>query len=118
MHSSPPPRADDARQAYREAANRAQRYVELRADDARAFAALAWYLANLGERERVPALMRQAEALGTAKGDVALFNAQTYALLGDLPSARVRIETARASGIGAALIDTNFVLQRAGLARQ
>lgn len=108
----------DARQAYREAANRAQRYVELRADDARAFAALAWYLANLGERERVPALMREAEALGTAKGDVALFNAQTYALLGDLPSARTRIETARASGIGTALIDTNFVLQRAGLARQ
>ncbi len=110
--------ADDARQAYREAANRAQRYVELRTDDARAFAALAWYLANLGERERVPALMRQAEALGTAKGDVALFNAQTYALLGDLPSARARVETARASGIGTALIDTNFVLQRAGLARQ
>lgn len=112
------PSAGNAEQAFREAAGRAQRYVELRPDDAKAYAALAWYLANLGERERAPDLMRKAETLGTAKGEVALFNAQTWTLLGDSARARACVEAASANGIGAALIDTNVVLRRAGLTRR
>lgn len=112
------PAAGDAQQAFREAASRARRYLELRSDDAKANAALAWYLTNLGERQQVTGLMQRAEALGTAKGEVALLNAQTYAVLGDTDRARERIKTASENGIGAALIDTNFVLRRAGLTRQ
>lgn len=111
------PAAGKAEEAFREAADRARRYVAVRTDDAKAYAALAWYLTNLGEREQVPELMRRAEALGTAKGEVALLNAQTYALLGDRVRARERIDAASANGIGARLIDTNFVLRRAGLTR-
>ncbi|WP_324908254.1 winged helix-turn-helix domain-containing protein [Lysobacter sp.] len=112
------PAAGQARDAFREAADRARRYVAIRTDDAKAYAALAWYLTNLGEREKVPGLIRRAEALGTNKGEVALFNAQTYAVLGDAARARKSVETASANGIGATLIDTNFVLRRAGVTRR
>lgn len=112
------PSGGEARKAFREAADRAQRYVKVRSDDAMALAALAWYLTNLGETEQVPDLMRRAEALGTAKGDVALFNAQTYAVLGDSARARERMDAAVANGMGARHIESNFVLRRAGLTRQ
>ncbi|MDI9240496.1 winged helix-turn-helix domain-containing protein [Lysobacter sp. LF1] len=112
------PSAGNARDAFREAATRARRYTAVRHDDAKAIAALAWYLTNLDERDDVQNLMRRAESLGTAKGEVALLNAQTWTALGDRENARRCVETARANGIGAALIDTNYVLRRAGLARQ
>lgn len=109
------PSAGPAEPAFREAAHRARQYVELRPDDAMAMAAYAWYLTNLGEREQVPTLMRRAEALGTAKGEVALFNAQTYAVLGDLDRARERMQAAKANGMSARSIESNYVLRRAGL---
>jgi Flp pilus assembly protein TadD len=109
------PSAGPAQPAFREAAERARKYVELRPDDAMAVAALAWYLTNLGEREQVPVLMQRAETLGTAKGEVALFNAQTYAVLGDHERARERMKSAVANGMGERTIQTNFVLRRAGL---
>lgn len=111
------PSAGQAQPAYREAADRARKYVDLRPDDAMAVAALAWYLTNLGERGQVPALMRRAESLGTAKGEVALFNAQTYAVLGDHKRARERMQAAIANGMDERSIETNFVLRRAGLTR-
>ncbi|HEY0503528.1 MAG TPA: winged helix-turn-helix domain-containing protein [Lysobacter sp.] len=111
------PTAGQAQPAFREAADRARKYVDLRPDDAMALAALAWYLTNLGEREQVPALMRRAESLGTAKAEVALFNAQTYAVLGDRERARERMEAAVANGMDKRNVETNFVLRRAGLTR-
>jgi TolB-like protein/DNA-binding winged helix-turn-helix (wHTH) protein/Flp pilus assembly protein TadD len=112
------PSAGKAEEAFREAADRARRYVAVRTDDAKAYAALAWYLTNLGEREQVPALMRRAEALGTNKGEVALFNAQTWAVLGDPARARENVQAASANGISARLVDTNHVLRHAGVTRQ
>ena len=111
------PSAGPAQPAYREAADRAREYVALRPDDAMAVAALAWYLTNLGEREQVPGLMQRAESLGTAKGEVALFNAQTYAVLGDHPRARERMQAAIANGMGERAVQSNYVLRRAGLTR-
>ncbi len=111
------PSAGEANAAFREAADRARQYVQLRPDDAMAQAALAWYLTNLGEREQVPLLMRKAESLGTAKGEVALFNAQTYAVLGDNERARERMKTAIANGMAERSIESNYVLRRAGLTR-
>lgn len=111
------PSAGQAQPAFREAADRARKYVELRPDDAMAVAALAWYLTNLGEREQVPGLMQRAESLGSAKGEVALFNAQTYAVLGDHDRARERMQAAVANGMGERAIQTNFVLRRAGLVK-
>ncbi|HEY6941205.1 tetratricopeptide repeat protein, partial [Dokdonella sp.] len=110
-----PATADQARAAYREAATRAQRYLEAQPRDARATAALGLYQAELGDAARARELVRNAEALGTEPGEVALLNAETLAVLGDLEPARARLATARANGIAEPLIASNAVFKRLGL---
>jgi TolB-like protein/DNA-binding winged helix-turn-helix (wHTH) protein/tetratricopeptide (TPR) repeat protein len=110
-----PRTAADAPAVFREAATRAQAYVDIAGDDAKALAMLGWFRANLGERDAALALAARAEALGAQPGEVALYNAQTYAILGEPDRARGRIDAARAAGIAETRLTTNAVLRRAGM---
>lgn len=94
-----PATAAQARDAFREAAELAQRYVELKPEDAKALAALGWYRANLGQREAA----------------VAFYNAETFALLGDRDAARARLQAARAAGLAETRLTTHPLFARAGL---
>ncbi|WDS37268.1 tetratricopeptide repeat protein [Pseudoxanthomonas sp.] len=102
-----------AKQAFAQAAERAQRYVEIKADDAKVLAALAWYQANLGQPALARQLMARAEALGSEPGEVALYNAQTLVALGDPGQAARRIAAARAAGIVEQRISGNAALRPA-----
>ncbi len=101
--------------AFRQAASRADRYLRLKPDDARACAALGLYRAILGDVLTARQMVQRSEALATQPGEVALLNAQTLALLGDLGPARVRLAAARASGIAQSVIATNLTFRRLGL---
>ena len=110
-----PASATQAREAFTKAASLAQRFVDLKPDDAKALAALGWYRANLGQRAQALELLARSEKLGAEPGEVAVFNAQTFALLGDAEQASQRIATALALDIPESRIRTNAVLRRAGL---
>lgn len=105
----------EARGPFEEAATRAQAYVDVKQDDAKALAMLGWFRANLGERDAALDLVRRAEALDREHAEVALYNAETFALLGDLDSARKRIAAARQAGMPDVRIHSNAVFRRAGL---
>lgn len=90
-----PATAAQAADAYRRAADMAERYLAIRPDDGEALAWLAWYRANLGEQVAARELAARAEALEPGRGDVAFVLAQTHAVLGDAAGARERIATAR-----------------------
>ncbi|MGH8062423.1 MAG: winged helix-turn-helix domain-containing tetratricopeptide repeat protein [Pseudoxanthomonas sp.] len=106
-----PATASQAPASFREAANRAQRYVEIKTDDARAVAALGWYRASLGQPELARELVVRSEALGGEPGEVALYNAQTFVKLGEFDQARKRIAAARAAGIVESRIAGNAALR-------
>lgn len=106
-----PATADQAPASFREAADRAQRYVEIKTDDARAVAALGWYRASLGQSGSARQLVVRSEALGGEPGEVALYNAQTLAKLGEFDQARKRIAAARAAGIVESRIAGNAALR-------
>lgn len=114
--SADPKTASQARPAYLAAAGRAQRYIGIKSDDAKALAALGWYRANLGEKDQALELVTRAETLGDEPAEVALFNAQTLVLLGDVDQARRRVAAARTAEMPDIRITTNPVLRRAGLA--
>ena len=99
--SALPATAAQAREPYRHAAQLAQRYVDIKTDDAHALSLLSWYRANLGEAEAARGLLARAEALGTEPGEVAFFGAQALALLGDAAGARERLARARAADVSA-----------------
>ncbi|MGV8959498.1 MAG: winged helix-turn-helix domain-containing protein [Stenotrophomonas sp.] len=101
-----------AQAPYRRAAALAQRYVDVRRDDAYALALLSWYRANLGEHERARAALRTARKLGTQSAEVALWCAQTLALLGDDTGARICITTAMKEGVPQQRIDALLSLRR------
>lgn len=101
--------------AYQQATTRVEHYLKLKPDDARAVAALANYRAILHDPASARALLQQSEALGSQSGEVALLNAETLGLLGELDAARKRIATARAAGIPETLITSNHTLRRLGL---
>ena len=105
------------RAPFQRAADMAGRYVELKPDDAKALAALGWYHANLGDASRARQLVARSEALGTERGEVALYNAQTLTTLGDMAGARARVATARAAGIAADRIETDTFLPPASKGR-
>ncbi|MBP1474601.1 tetratricopeptide repeat protein [Frateuria sp. MAH-13] len=105
----------DMRKAFDEAAERAERYLVVEPRDARAVAALAFYRVMLGDRIRARELVVRAEALHAQPGEVALLNAETLALLGDLDGARQRLATARAAGIPETLIASNHTFRQLGL---
>ncbi|MGY4516577.1 tetratricopeptide (TPR) repeat protein/DNA-binding winged helix-turn-helix (wHTH) protein/TolB-like protein [Lysobacter sp. HA18] len=110
-----PRTAGQAPQAFRKAAEIAQRYVDFNGGDAMTLAALGWYRANIGENERALALVRQSEIKGDQTADVAFYNAETLLRLGDADGARRRIETARHAGIAESRIVTNPLFTRGGL---
>ncbi|MBU8975047.1 tetratricopeptide repeat protein [Lysobacter sp. MMG2] len=95
-----------AREPYERAATLARRYLELKPDDAQGFAQVAWYYANLGRADEARAMQAKAEALGTERGEVALWGAQTMARLGDEASARKHVDLARTQGIPAQRIQS------------
>ncbi|MFD0737748.1 tetratricopeptide repeat protein [Lysobacter koreensis] len=110
-----PETGDEARVVYLEAANRAQRYVQVKADDALALAALGWYRANLGDSATALELVKRSESLPTELAEVAYYNATTFAVLGNQVEARRRLDAARAAGVPEIRITTNAVFVRAGL---
>ncbi|WP_166636789.1 tetratricopeptide repeat protein [Cognatilysobacter terrigena] len=107
--------AGQAPEAFRHAAELAQRYVDYNGGDALTLAGLGWYRANIGERERALAFVRRSEAKGGQDVDVALYNAETLMRLGDIDGARRRIELARKAGAAEERIATNPLFRRAGL---
>lgn len=106
-------REAEARDAYREAAMRAQRYVDIKPDDAKALAELGWYRANLGQADAARQLIARSEALGSEPAEVAMNNAQSLARLGDVAGARKRVAAARAAGIAEYRIRGNPILHEA-----
>lgn len=101
----------DVASAYRDAATRAARYTAIRADDAQAWALLAWYRANLRLPADARAALGRAESLGSEPAEVAFLGAQALALLGDTDAARARLDRARAGGVGADRILASPVLR-------
>jgi TolB-like protein/DNA-binding winged helix-turn-helix (wHTH) protein/Flp pilus assembly protein TadD len=110
-----PATASQAPEAFGKAIELTQPFVDLKSDDAVALATLGWYRANLGEAAAARDLARRAEALGSAQSEVALYNAETYAILGDLDEARRQIDLARAAGAPDIRIHSSTGLQRVGL---
>jgi Flp pilus assembly protein TadD len=108
--------AHQAHAAFQQAAEHAQHYVEIKSNDATALAALGWFRANLGQAEQARELVRRSETLRGEPMEIALFNAQTLAVLGDIDQARQRVAAARAAGLPETRIATNVVLRRAGIA--
>ncbi|WP_395621631.1 hypothetical protein, partial [Dokdonella sp.] len=84
-------------------------------DDARAIAALGLYRAILGDKELALALVHRAERLQVHEAEVAMFNAETFARLGDIKAARERIARARQLGVPESAISSNAVFRRLGL---
>jgi len=103
--------ARQAPESFAQAAEHAQRYIQINADDAKALAALGWYRANLGQPESALELVARSEELGGEPGEVALMNAQTLARVGESAQARERITAARAAGIFEMRISGNAVLR-------
>ncbi|HEY5782675.1 MAG TPA: tetratricopeptide repeat protein [Lysobacter sp.] len=102
----------EAQEYYREAAMLAERYLKIRPDDAQGFAQLAWYSANLGDKTKARQMQGKAEALATERGEVALWGAQTMAVLDDAKAAREQLAKARAEGIAQQRIESIPVLRR------
>lgn len=94
-----PATAADSRAAFERAAELARRYVAVQGTDAQARAQLAWIEANLGDAARARELVAEAEAIGTEQAEVALWAAQTFALLGEDDQALARIAQSRTHGV-------------------
>ena len=110
-----PATAGKARAAFQEAATLAQGYVATRPSDGTALAGLGWFLANLGRNDEAREMLMRSEQLKGEQAEIALYNAQTLALLGEHEAARARIQAALAAGLPEARILSNIVLRRAGL---
>jgi TolB-like protein/DNA-binding winged helix-turn-helix (wHTH) protein/Flp pilus assembly protein TadD len=110
-----PATADKARTAFQQAATLSQRYIATRPADGTALAALSWFLANLGRAGEAREMLARSEQLKGEQAEIALYNAQTFALLGDTEAARARLQAARAAGLPETRIVSNTVLRRAGL---
>ena len=88
-----------SREAYEQAATHAVEWIAEKPADREAVAMLAWYRANLDQPQLARELAARAEEGAPEDPDVAFWNAQTYARLGDAAAAARRIEVARAGGI-------------------
>lgn len=100
-----------ARAAFARAESLAARYVEVKPEDAKTLAALAWYRVNLGQRGRlVHDLLHQAEQLGGEPAEVALFNAQSLLAMGDAEAASAQVAKALAAGMQPYRIRDNAAL--------
>lgn len=105
-----PDTADLAREPFQRAAEMARRYLEIRADDARATAVLGWYLANLGEPDEAREQVLRAESLAGERGETALINARTLSLVGSEDELLKRVAAAREAGIPEQRIRSDEVL--------
>ncbi len=99
-----PATASQAHAAYKRAAQMVERYVAAKPNDAQALASQAWYRANLGDEKGARESIGAAEALTTEQADVALLDAQSFALLGKPELARERVWKAAKLGIPTARI--------------
>jgi TolB-like protein/DNA-binding winged helix-turn-helix (wHTH) protein/tetratricopeptide (TPR) repeat protein len=115
LRADPQASAVDVHKAYEQAAARAEAYLKVQPNDARAVALLGLYQVVLGDAARARMLVKRAESLPGQPGEVALQNAETLALLGDIEPARQRLATARAAGIAETLIASNPTFRRLGL---
>jgi len=111
-----PATAGQAREPYAQAARMARRYLEINPDDARALAALGWYMANLDDHAEARALLQRSEARAGADGSIPLVNAQTLTLIGSEDEVRERVALARQAGIAERMISSNVFLGRFGVA--
>jgi len=105
-----------ARAAYEHAARQVERYLQADPRNAKAVAALGWFSAHLDQPERARDAARRSEALGAEPAEVALYNAQTYARLGDTQQAARRLADARKAGMPESRIHSNPFLAGAGVA--
>jgi len=110
-----PATADKAGAAFQQAAKLAQGYIATRPADGTALAAQGWFLANLGRAGEAREMLMRSEQLKGEQAEIALYNAQTFALLGDTEAARARLQAARAAGLPETRVVSNTVLRRAGL---
>lgn len=110
-----PATLDKARAAFQQAATLAQGYIATRPADGTALAAVGWFLANLGRAGEAREMLMRSEQLKGEQAEIALYNAQTFVLLGDTEAARARLQAARAAGLPETRIVSNTVLRRAGL---
>ena len=107
-----PTTAGQAREPFLSAAKMAERYTRIKPDDARALAALGWYRVNIGDNALARDLVARSEVLGTDRGEVAWYNAQTLTVIGSEKEVLQRIASARDAGISDTMIKTNPFLQR------
>lgn len=110
-----PATVEQARAAFRKAATLAQDYIATRPGDGTAVAGLGWFMANLGRIDESREMLMRSEQLKGEQAEIALYNAQTLALLGEHEAARARIQAARAAGLPETRLVSNIVLRRAGL---
>jgi len=115
LQADPASNPADTRKAFEAAASRAERFLRVQPDDAQTVAELGRYRATLGDTVEARQLVARAEALGGQSGEVALLDAETLALLGDLGAARQRLRAARAAGIAETQISSNYTFRRLGL---
>jgi TolB-like protein/DNA-binding winged helix-turn-helix (wHTH) protein/tetratricopeptide (TPR) repeat protein len=105
-----------ARAAYEDAALQVERYLQADPRNAKAVAALGWFRANLDQPERARDAARRSEALGAEPSEVALYNAQTYARLGDTQQAARRLADARKAGMPESRVRGNPFVADVGVA--
>ncbi len=115
LWANPKPNTAGAQKAFTEAAMRAEKYLQAQPDDAHAVAALGFYRLMLGDRARARELVTRSESLPNQTGEVALLNAETLALLGEIEPARRQIAIARANKVAETLISSNLTFRRLGL---
>lgn len=107
-----PASAGHSHESFLRAASMAEQYLKIKPDDARALAALGWYRVNLGDAGKARELVARSEALGTERGEVGWYNAQTMTLIGSKEDVMKREAWAREGGISERMIRTNPFLKR------
>lgn len=107
--------AEEVAEAYLGAEQRVRRYLALDPGDGYALAALGWYCANLGKRgDALDMVERSRQATSGDAGEIALYNAETLALLGRYEASDGEVARARATGMDDARIRASRALQRPG----
>lgn len=96
---------DNGKAAYETAVELVKRQLDLNPNDAGAHTALAWYLANLANRDGALKALDAASALPSTGVNQYYTAAITYALLGATADAEQSINQARFLGLSQAIID-------------
>lgn len=107
-----PANAGRSREPFLRASKMAEQYLKIKPGDARALAALGWYRINLGDATKAREMIARSEALGTERGEVGWYNAQTLTIIGSEEDVMKRVALARDGGISENMIRTNPFLKR------